>query len=274
MTASTGSPSEWLAVDLPRHQARYEVGDAPSNGSWRSIEDLLRDDAALLAATRDQLIEAGFPDKAAVTFLSSWFGGALGDAIGFALASRGAGFLPRADSVAWRVTDGGWPDRVRFVPHAVLVAIDHEWVGRAGVATVDDVTTPTVRWLIELVRPIVGACHRLARVGMVGLWNEVVDRLALCVDNLDAAAVDCRVVEALERAVRVTPAPWRGRPQLRIVDHPVLGDVYVGQKGGCCLAYTAASPDPQYCATCSLLDASECAARQMAMLEGPSGVLR
>ena len=287
-----GAPTRraWSETHLVRHQTRYDQPGATA-GEWRSLPDLLCDDAAVLRDIRYRLVGDGYPPRSAVMILAGWFGGGVADAMGFALATASAAIVPVRESLGWRITDGGWPDRVRFDTERLVVDRGHPWSESPRVDVVDgsdDVIDAAVQSLVEATRPLVDECRRLAKVGTVGLWNEIGDALGLCVDNADAIAADERVIATLRRATGAAGAPWRARPRLRVADHHALGPIYVAQKGGCCLAYlgahranTAAADvtgerrayierfpdDHQYCSTCSLIDNDACAARQIYWLE-------
>jgi len=124
--------------------------------------------------------------------------------------------------------------------------------------------------MIAVARPIIDACRGLAKVAAVGLWNEIGDALGLSVDNEHGVPHRRDVVHVLDRAVRSPSAQWRARCVMRIVDHEVLGPVFVKQKGGCCLAYLSQLPDgsneQRYCSTRSVLDWDECARCQLSGL--------
>jgi hypothetical protein len=138
----------------------------------------------------------------------------------------------------------------------------------------------TVGALVAATTPLVDACHRLAPIGRVGLWNEVGDLLGLAVD--EGGRADEAARRLLAAAVAVPGTPWRATPALRVVDDEVLGPTVVRRKGGCCLAYKcdhddsdATDPDhvayvarfgdeaPHYCNTCKFRDHDDSAARQL-----------
>ncbi len=291
------SPSTWVETHLAAHfDARGGPLD-PAEGSnsprWLGLDQLLAGDGAILRDIHERLMaEEKLPARAAATYLAGWIGGGLADAIGFALASAGAGFLLTARSVRWHQHPSGWMDRVDLGDSRVVVPVGHEWSGQDGVDTVSDpqlVRELTVLALVAVVTPIIDFCHSLARVGRAGLWNEVGDSLGTAVVLSPSIPVEPDVVDSLGAAVRTRGAPWKNYPTLRIADS-VLGSVYVAQKGGCCLAYTrppGPPPDPdqldpayrsylerfpledgpRYCTTCSLRDIADCEARQLFWLE-------
>jgi hypothetical protein len=297
MLSGAPTPSAWLATDLAAH---FDARGGPLDSSeeldsrrWLSLDQLLADDAVVLHSIHEQLMEIeNLPARAASTYLAGWIGGGLADAIGFALASSGAGFLVTARTVQWHRHPGGWMDRVDFGDSLVVVPNGHPWSGQTGVDTVREpqlVRELTVLALVAVVTPIIDVCHSLARVGRAGLWNEVGDSLGMAVVSSPSIPVEAEVVESLAAAVRTTGVPWRSHPTLRIVDGAV-GPAYVGQKGGCCLAYTRPNgpavdpdqldpayraylerfppePDRRYCNTCSLRDYTDCETRQLFWIE-------
>ena len=147
---------------------------------------------------------------------------------------------------------------------------------------------------------MIDACHDLGRTGRTGLWNEVADGLGLSVAHHPDIPARSDVIETLVRAVRTPGVPWRATPTLRIVDS-AGGPVYIGQKGGCCLAYTCPDDtdtdtdrrraddhddaeldgdhraylerfpeqpgEPRYCTTCKFRDPADSEQRQLFWIE-------
>lgn len=287
------SPSAWLATRLA---ARYGAPTPPQDTGWWSVRDMLADDAAWLRSLHQQLSAgAGVPPRAAANYLAGWVGGTLAGAIGFALTASGAGFVLEREQVRWRQHTGGWIDAVDLGAPHVLVPPGHPWAGQPEIEVIADAAalrTRTVRALVDVLRPIVDACHGLARVGKVGLWNEVGDGLGMALAFQRTIPARAELVEMLDAAVATPGAPWKARPSLDIADS-ALGPVYVGQKGGCCLAFTrsehevvdagagVAGPahlaylarfpqvpgEPQYCSTCRFRTPDDCQARQLFWLE-------
>jgi hypothetical protein len=277
-------PEAWLAEHLAgRHVAR-ESG----SGSPVSLHDVLADGAALLVAAHRRLTADGTPGPAAATYLAGWFAGAVADVTGFVLATAGAGLLLDRDTVRLTLHPDGWPERVDPAGHMV-VARDHPWATRRDVAVVEapeDVVRAAVEALVAVTAPLIEACRGLARVGRVGLWNEVGDRLgAALAFQLDIPVMPA-MAQVLEAACSLPGVPWRARPRLVFTSSALLGTVHVAQKGGCCLAHTAPPPaaadeaavvdwqgyadlpgTPRYCSTCSQRPAPDCDARQVRWLE-------
>ena len=71
-----------------------------------------------------------------------------------------------------------------------------------------------------------------------GLWNEVGDALGLVLVYQSQLDTTDERVALLERAVATRGVPWRALPKLWFIDGGDVGRLHVGQKGGCCLAYT------------------------------------
>lgn len=295
MSLSAPDPDAWLATHL---RARFEAGehevgmDGPLD-LW-TISDLVGDDATILRACHHRLTVEGTPAPAAATYLADWFAGIVAGAVGYGLAAAGAGFVLDAaevpSQVRFHVHPDGWPLRVEFPAHAMVLP-DHPWA-RGGsvhvVESIDEVLHRTVHALVRAVRPIIEACHRTARIGTVGLWNEVADSLGKAVAFQQLVAVTAEMVAVLDAAVATPGTPWKARPRLGFADSAV-GPVHVAQKGGCCLAYTAAHDDdptagddsldlefraylerfpidpdlPRYCTTCSFRTTEDSNARQV-----------
>ncbi len=143
-------------------------------------------------------------------------------------------------------------------------------VGQALVTVVgrDAISHIVVERLVEVLTPVIDACHDLGRTGRTGLWNEVADGLGLSVAHHPDIPAHSDVIDTLVRAVRTPGVPWRATPTLRIVDS-AGGPVYVGQKGGCCLAYTCAGPpgEPRYWTTCKFRAPADSEQRQLFWIE-------
>lgn len=258
----------WLATHLAARWApRVVPGVAPR---VRALPDLLADGAAALGHVHRRLVSDGTAAPAAATHVAGWIAGGVARSVGFGLAAGGAGFLAAPPGApVLHLHPDGWPVRVDLAPCAVVPA-GHPWSGHAGIEVVDDLGTVVrhaVASLVRAVDPVIEACHGLARVGRVGLWNEVGDALGAALAHQDAVAVTDAMVQVLEAAVAVPGAPWRARPRLGFADSPALGRVHVMQKGGCCLAYTCAADqpadEPAYCTTCSFRAPEDAAARQL-----------
>jgi hypothetical protein len=264
------TPTAWLAERLPR---RFDdFASDPDVGPWYSVHDLLVDDAAQLRISHTRIVAGHTTSAAAATYLAGWLGGSLAGAIGHALATVDAGFVVD-DTVRWHQHPDGWIDRVVLGQPGVLVTEDHPWCDQPGVTVVDPdaISHVVVERLVEVLTPVIDICRDLGHTGRAGLWNEVADGLGLSVaHHLDIPA-RADVIETLVRAVRTPGVPWRATPTLRIVDS-AGGPVYIGQKGGCCLAYTCADQDhaddePRYCTTCKFRDSADSEQRQLFWIE-------
>lgn len=302
MLLASPTPSTWLASHLAARYDEHADDSAAATADdcesrWSTVADLLLDDAAILRSMHRRLVdEERVPAAAAATYIAGWTAGTLADAVGFGLATAAAGFVVDAAHIRWRQHPDGWMERVDLAGCNALVAAGHPWADCDGVEIVaDDATVQerAVMALVELVTPLIDACHSLTRVGRAGLWNEVADGLGMAVSFQWALPTHPDAVDALTSAVRVPGVPWKARPEVRIVEHPVIGPVYVGHKGGCCLAYTrqrdeaheppddemteeqreylarfpVSADQPRYCSTCTFRDTRDVEARQLFWLE-------
>jgi len=227
-----------------------------------SLDDLLADEAAWLTAQHGRLVATGTPGPAAATYLAGWIGGSVAQQLGHRLAVDGVGYLIDRSELRFWMHAGGWPERVEFG--------DCPAVGVSG-----DEIRQVVEALVAVCSPLISACRRLARVGRVGLWNEVGDRLAMALAYQTTVSVTPAMVAVLEAAWSVPGAPWRARPRLAFARSPILGRVHVAQKGGCCLSYTTPHLDgPPYCEHCPFRSPQDCDAAQVAWLEHQSSQAR
>jgi len=286
------TPGAFYATHLEARQARHDEEQDPAvpAGTWRTLADLLADDAHVLRTGHGLMVAGGDPAPAAANYLMGWVGGALAEAVGFTHATTGAGVLADA-SVRWRFHPDGWTDRVDVSACGVVVAPDHPWSGLPGVETVADrdaVRARVVRALATTLAPYVTALRGLARIGRNSLWAEVADGLGAATaasPELDGAA---GTVPDLQALLDAPGAPWRARPRLWCAD-AATGPMVVCRKGGCCLAYTTPGADDHvpdldgldaehrayreafprvpgerfYCTTCCFRDASDVEARQV-----------
>lgn len=285
-------PAQWLAAHLPAlfgSEAETAVARSPAV----SMGDLLADDASMLRSFHAGIVAQGTPPPAAATYLAAWLPGALARAVGYALATTGAGFTidgEAAGDLRFHLHPDGWPLQLELPPW-VVVTVEHPWAGDRHsevVSTADALVNRTMRGLVATVSPLIDACHRTGRVGGAGLWNEVADALGTSLTHQRRVVPTPAMVAVLEAALRVPGAPWKARPRLGFAESRA-GRVHVAQKGGCCLAYTAdrtdlptdddGEPDPyraaylarfppgkgcpRYCSTCSFRDPDDSAARQI-----------
>ena len=251
------------------------------------MEDVLADDAAVLRELRDRLVRDGATPRSAATFLASWFGGLVASAVGYAWLGSGAAFLVDRAGIRWSLHPDGWTDAVELGDVTAVVAPDHPWAGQPRVLVVDEAADRRARVvdaLVEGVRPVIEACHGLARVGKVGLWNEVGDGFASALVYQSAIPVTHAGVVAVGALIAAPGAPWKAQASVRVVstDH---GPVCLMRKGGCCLVFTGAYdhtdgdldddyraylerfPEqpgaPGYCVTCPRRDVADGEARQL-----------
>lgn len=294
LTAPT--PRDWFDTHLEQHFAVHEVPGQPVGPrTWVGREDLLADDAAfLVAAHRRILDDGGGTSQMAAKWLVAWTAGTVADAVGFLLATGGAGLLADTGRLRWRLHPDGWVDRAATDGGVVLVTPDHPWAGQPGVETVpddDEVVARTVDSLVRAVRPVVDGVRRVGRVGARSLWAEVADGIGMSPTYQPHLPVREDVVDRLRSALTAPGAPWRVSPTVRTASAP-WGPAYVGQKGGCCLAYQRPDTGPavvlddlgpelreyyalfppetgaaRVCATCSLRDPQGCADRQLYWLQ-------
>ena len=293
MLLTSPTPAEFFNTHLADRQARHddEIDRSHAPTVWRTLDELLDDDARLLRESHARAVADGDPPNAVANYLVGWIGGFLGEVVGFVHATTGAGVL--ADStVRWRFRPEGWPDRVDVTGARIAVPDDHPWAGVRGVETLRDaaaVRLHAVESLVATLAPLVDACRTLAKVGRNALWAEVADGIGTATaasPGLDGSVATIADVEAL---LAVPGAPWRQRPTL----WAAVGDsgpMVVGRKGGCCLAYTGLEDEPDnaegvedldpeqraykerfprvtgeryYCSTCCFRDAADVEARQV-----------
>jgi hypothetical protein len=252
------------------------------------VADLIADDARVLRSLHDHLVAGGASPRAAATYLSGWFGGLAATAIGYGLLGSGAGFAVDPAAIRWLVHPNSWTDAVELGDAAVVVPPNHPWSGRQRAIVLDDPAERRERIvaaLVDTVRPIVEACHGLARVGKVGLWNEVGDGFAgALVDPSPIPVTEARAV-TLRELIGTPRAPWKARAVMHVVETG-YGAIVVMQKGGCCLAFTSSNEDaaaegldeehreyeerfpdepgaPGYCANCPRRALADCERRQV-----------
>lgn len=287
------TPASWVTDALERHS--LAVAEGPDDGpvSWVRPGDLLIDDAAALQGLHARLVDGGSATPAAAAkWVLGWTAGALADAVGFVLATTGAGLLADTGDIRLRMVAGGWADRVRPVGADLVVPAGHPWSGADGVTTVPgeaEVDDTALRSLTAGVEPFVAAARRLARVGPRSLWVEVADAFGGAVAFDPEVPVTSSTSDRLERALRAGAAPWGRRPRVGVSTSGV-GPFYLMQRGGCCLAYQCheapaedEAPDddlrayrarfpvspgePAYCGTCSLRDPADSDARRLFWVE-------
>ncbi len=286
---ATLGPGEWADSLLQQCYDRWAEHDPdgePATGRWMAIGDVVADGCGWLHELHARaMAEYAAPPDTAATYLAGWYAGALADVVGYGLATARAGIVLRPEDVRLHVHPGGWVDRIELDSPTAVVPDGHPWGGRADVVVVDidEMLRRSVTSLNELVAPIVDGCHGLARVGRVGLWNEVADHLGLAFDDAVPAVEPVR--DLLLAAVAVPGVPWRAKPSIDIVADDVLGTVLLRRKGGCCLAYQCGhdagageivDPDlrafrerfpvtdgPQYCTTCKFRDPDDARDRQL-----------
>src|SRR3546814_15547525 len=102
------------------------------------MADLLADDASMLRSFHAGIVAQGTPPPAAATYLAAWLPGALARAVGYALATTGAGFpLPgaAAGALGFPLHPAGWPLQLELSPSR-RVASDERRAGKEGVGPV------------------------------------------------------------------------------------------------------------------------------------------
>jgi hypothetical protein len=288
MLLPAATPAAWLDTHLLRSFSTY-VEATREGVPHRSlgVDEVLADDALVLRELRDLLTAEGATPRAAATNLAGWFGGLAATALGYAFVGSGAGFLVNPATIRWMVHPDGWSDAVELGDVTSVVPPGHPWSGLANVLVIDDVIERRARVaaaLVEAVRPVIDACHGLARVGKAGMWNEVGDGFASALVYQATIPVTEPDVEAMRALIATPGVPWKARATLRVVttDH---GRVCVMQKGGCCLVFTGdydhddeeldddrrayrdrfSDPPgaPNYCVNCPRRDFADCQARQL-----------
>jgi hypothetical protein len=296
LTADT--PEEWFATHLLAHAEAHAEEPGPAGPQvWVGVDDLLAADGALLARTHRRVLAGdglGGTGQMAAKWVLSWTAGPVAAAVGLVLGAGSAGLLVDRGVLRLRLHPDGWVDRVEPVGCPVVVPAGHPWAGQAGVLVVadeDELVRVTVESMVAALRPVVDAVRGLARVGARTLWAEVADDLGLATTYQPHLPGRADVVARLQAAVTAPGAPWRVSPSLRTTTAPWGEQVYVGQKGGCCLAYQRPSvdvpdeemtddlreyharferalPDGKHvCNTCSLRDEAGCEERQLFWLE-------
>jgi len=263
-------PSTWLDNDLAAEFDRW-YDTTPASRTWFSADDLRADDWAMLRQMHRRTTDAGATPRAAAMFLAGWIGGAVSAAVAFGLVEAAAGLRPHDHNLRWGAHPDEWVDAVTFDMDAgvssMFVAETHPWHGRRGVTSVpaEDLVHVTMTNMVGFVAPVIDACANLARVSRVGLWNEVADSFGMVLTFQTKRAADADKIEMIDRALRTTTAHWRARPRLHIASGPndTPPSVVIGQKGGCCLSYTADPARADYCSTCSLRDRADVECRQL-----------
>lgn len=298
------TPQAWLDDHLLAHLARHDGPGADSH-RWVTYGALL--DGGLARLHADVHAREGGTAQMAAKWVVTWTAGRVADVVGFVLAAGGAGLLADTvghggDGLRWRQDPEGWADRLDVRGATLLVTPEHPWAplsgvpvppGRHRVELVPDevaLVTRTVDSLVVAVRPLVDAARARARVGARALWAEIADEVGMATLYQPELPVRDDVVARLRAALRAPGAPWRVSPSLRTVSTS-WGRAYLGQKGGCCLAYQRPDREPvpeaeltdslreyyarfppetgarRVCTTCSLRDPEGCAARQLWWLE-------
>lgn len=286
-------PAQWLAAHLPALFGSEAETALVARSHAVTMGDLLAHDASMLRNFHAGIVAQGTPPPAAATYLAAWLPGSLARAVGYALATAGAGLTLDGDTAGelrFHLHPDGWPLHIELPPR-IAVTAEHPWSSDSDsevVSTAHALLQRTMRALVATVSPLIDACHRTTRVGIAGLWNEVADAFGTSLTFQHRVVPTPAMVAALEAALSVPGAPWKARPRLGFAESGV-GRVHVAQKGGCCLAYTADRTDlptdddgeldayraaylarfppakgsPRYCSTCSFRDPEEIAARQM-----------
>jgi hypothetical protein len=274
--ALPATPRAWLDTALVAHFDRWTddvVEGVDAAPTWFTAEELYADDHALLRRLhRRTQVEGEVPARAAAMFLAGWIGGAVAEAVSFALVDARAGVVIDAAQLRWRVQRAGWVDAVTLggdLPEKprVLVGQRHPWAAVAGVEVMDEaeLLRDTMQAMVWALDPLVAACAGLARVARRGLWNEIADAFGMTHTFDRRRVADDATIALVDQALRSVSGRWRARPSLRVVAGPLLApaEVVIGQKGGCCLSYTRDLSVRDYCSTCSLRDPHDVCERQL-----------
>ena len=291
-------PAEWFATHLRAGQAAHgEDHEGLVRPVWIGLDDLVADHGRALGDVHRRILAGdgrGGSAQMAAKWTLSWTAGPVAALVGYVLGAGSAGLILDRGTVRLRLHPDGWVDRAEPVGCPVAVTGEHPWAGQPGVEVVADeaeLVRVTVDALVAALRPVVDAVRGLARVGARTLWAELADELGLATTYQPALPGRAEVVARLRDAVTAPAAPWRVSPSLRTTTAPWGEQVYVGQKGGCCLAYQRpappvpedeltedlreylarfdrALPDGKHvCTTCSLRDEAGCEQRQLFWLD-------
>lgn len=296
MSLPAPTPQAWWATHLHRYFVGRDEESVPAvEPRWVDVASVVDRDGALLHDLHRELLAAeGGTAQMAAKWIMDWYAGTPAGAVGFVLATADAGVLLDPDAVRLRLDAHGWVDRVDVTACPVVVTDGHPWAGLAGVqvaANHEEVVARTVTALVGCLAPVVETVRGLAQVGTRALWTEVADALGLCLTYQPQVPVSQAPVDRLAEALSIDGVPWRSGPALRVGQAP-WGQAYLGQKGGCCLAYQRPAQDPvppeeqdpdqrafeqafppgeeaqdRFCGTCSLRDRPGCEARQLWWLQ-------
>ncbi len=256
------SPSLWLSA----HQPKPEDGE---DGRWINRDQLLTGSDPSIEHMHRRLVDEGTRPAAAANYVAEWVGGTLAGHVGYALAMGGVGFEVDPDRVRWHVHVDGWTDAVDLSCARAIVDRLHPWATRHDVDVADtreEMLDRTMGGVVRTLWPVIEAIRALARVGRAGLWNEVVDGFAMSICFDRTLPVHPAAVRMLLDAIGRPARPWKATPTLEI-STATFGPCYVGQKGGCCLAYTNRSTPPggdvDFCSTCRFRTWDDCKSRQL-----------
>jgi hypothetical protein len=275
------TPIAYFASRQPVYGAEGPVGD------WQDMAALIADGGRQIRDQHAALVRRGEPPKAAAKYLVGWIAGGLAAELGRIYASSQAIFVAD-DSVRYLVHPEGWPVAIDASHCRVLVPDGHPWATLEAVTTAQpsvSLTSVAVEALVAAAEPYLELVHQLAKVGRHALWVEVADGLGLALNSQRADEYASAQLAALRELVSAEGAPWHTRPHAW-VSHRGCCDLIVGQKGGCCLAFTRSeapastgeadedelryresfSPDPfpvDYCLTCCLRDVEDAERRQV-----------
>lgn len=296
MTLSAPTPQAWWATHLHRYLAGLDEEAAPDHEPrWVGLTDVVGHDGALVRDVHRKLLAAqGGTAQMAAKWIVDWYAGTPAGAVGFVLATADAGVLLDSGTLRLRLDGQGRVDRVDVDACPVVVTDDHPWAELTEVqvaASREEVVARTITSLVGCLVPVVETVRGLTRVGARSLWSEVADALGLCLTYQPQVPVRQAPVDRLAEALSSDGVPWRSAPALRLGEAP-WGQAYLGQKGGCCLAYQRPArgpvppqeqdpdqqafeqafppgdePEDHFCGTCSLRDRPGCEARQLWWLQ-------
>jgi hypothetical protein len=252
--------SAWFDERI-RPLVRFEELD----GEWIALGERL--EAADLAEIEATLLRRdGAPARVAMTLLTGWTAGYLAWIL--ALGVLRDGVLVRAGDLRLLRHAEGWLFDARLAEDAVVVvADDHAWAGRSGVAVVADLHEATIAEVARACTPVVNVLADRSGRGRAGLWAQVADSMG---DAAHALEQDRgTALRAVEQLLAAPGAPWRRAPRIWLADD----DVLVKHRSSCCLWYRrdpALSEDPSaeaeadYCDTCMFRAPDDVEARVVA----------
>ncbi len=258
---------------LPATERLAVRSDVPAEEpGWTTTADLQAADAleALLARVHGNvcaLVPAGtvgdVPDTVAPAYVLGWYLAAVASAaaVPFVHARRVPGL--RADRVALRLSDVGWPDAVAVLSPRFACLPDDPDAGHRDADPVADLEALRTALRAELAEHATGflaAWGRRGRRGRHALWGFVSDALVDAVWEAAPGEVGAREAAAvLPPRGRGRLAPFVGTGGFRSFARPDGTVELVRSRVSCCLAY--AVPGAEVCLSCPRIDDAERARR-------------